>query len=144
VKAENLAWRDIAIFSDGSGKAGDQYDSALGVIERWESVMKLQRVFIAKHHLTLAGLSWSVAYLEPAIEINPFRYRGQKTTARDIIKLWPGLAWKRVKSKWTVEESYNWEAILDGVTIRLEKAETIKPQPSLSEGLINLEEEGAA
>lgn len=128
------AWREIAIYNDGSGKAGSYYDSAIKTIEKWEAVHRVQRAFIAKHIETLAGLYWRVAYLEAAIEISYGLYRGKRTTPTDIALLWPEARWKRAKEKYTSEIRYNWEAVVDGITLRIENAESEEPRPKLRDG----------
>lgn len=128
------AWRSIAIFSDGSGKAEEYYDRAIKTIEEWEAVHRVHRAFIAKHIETLAGMYWRVAYLEAAIEISYQRYRGKDTTPADIALLWPAAKWKRVKEKHTSSIRYNWEAVVDGVTLRIEHAESEEPRPKLRDG----------
>jgi hypothetical protein len=114
-------WRAIAVYQDGSGKAGEYYDRAIATIEEWENVHKLHRLFLDKHAATLAGCYWSVAYLEAAIDIQHGLYRGKRAKPEDIAMLWPLAIWKRKKEKWTSTLRYNWEAVVDGMTLRIKK-----------------------
>lgn len=129
------AWRDIAIYHDGSGKAASYYDNAIATIEKWEAVHRLHRAFIAKHIETLAGMYWRVAYLEPEIEISPGYYRGQRATPTDMARLWTGVKWKREKEKYSsAEVRYDWVGVLDGITLRINHAESEEPRPKLRDG----------
>lgn len=137
-KKKQEDWRDIAIFSDGSGKAGKNYDQALKTIQERDEILKLNRLFIEAHKETLAGLSWTVGYLDPEIDIWPGMYRGEKAGPPEIAALWPNAAWRRVRRKYGDGLTYDWCAVVNGVTIRIERAETEKPQPKLREGKIAL------
>ena len=128
------AWRSIAVYRDGSGKAHEYYDRNIATIEEWEAVHRLHRAFIAKHIETLAGLYWKVAYLEAAIELCWGMYRGEHTKPADIARLWPDATWKRVKQKYSSGLKYDWEAVVDGITLRIEGAESEEPRPKLREG----------
>jgi hypothetical protein len=133
---EQSTWREIPVYQSDHAKtqAGEYYDSNIATIEEWEAVHRLHRSFIAKHVETLAGLYWKVAYLDPAIDLSWSWYRGQKATPQTVAKLWPGATWKRVKQKYGTHPRYDWEAVVDGITLRITDAESEEPRPKLVEG----------
>ena len=132
-------WRKISIYKDGSGKAGDFYDAALKTMREREDVLRVNALFIEANKQILAGVYWTVGYLDPEIKISWGTYRGEKAEPADIAALWPGAEWKRARQKYGERLTYDWCAEVDGVTIRIECAETEKPRPRLSEGIINLQ-----
>lgn len=114
--------------------AGRIHERAMVKIEEREAVHRAQRVFISTHAETLAGLEWSPDLFDACLELNHRYYRGEKTGPKDIAKLWPAAKWKRVKSKWSAGIEYDWEAKVDGVTLRIVKAESEEPAPKLKAG----------
>jgi hypothetical protein len=127
---EDESQRDgIAIYMDGSGKAEDQLADNLKTISDREAVLSLLRQFISKHSGTLAGMYWTVGYLDPEITISPFHYRGRQTKPRDIALLWPHANWTRQKEKYGREDEIQWWAEVDGITLKIENAERLQPLP---------------
>jgi hypothetical protein len=114
----------ISMYADGSGRAVDHQEGQLKILREHEEIIKLTRCFVLKHSLTLAGMYWAVGYLEATIKLSPSRYRGAKTTAKDIAALWPGCVWKRSTPKYTSREIRDWVTRLDGVELRIEGAES--------------------
>lgn len=135
-------WRQIAIYWDGSGLAGDRYDCAVRTIQERRDVLALKETFIEKHCATLAGLNWRVGYLEPEIEVSGSYYRGEQVTAKAVAQLWPEAKWRRVKQPYGEPGTFDWCAVVDGLTIRIEGAECEPrrpPPPKLKEGPIDLD-----
>lgn len=120
----------ITIYHDGSGKATDELERNLRMIQEREDVLKLLKLFIAKHRCTLAGLHWSVEYLDPEITLAWRWYRREKATPAQIANLWPGAEWKRVKPRYDYEDNpkpqRDWMATVDGVRLRIERAEVFE------------------
>lgn len=114
--------------------AGKVHARAMEKIEEREAVHCSQRSFIAGHAETLAGLEWSPDLFDACLELGHGYYRGQKACPKDVAKLWPKAKWKRVKSKWSVDVEYDWEALVDGVKLRIVKAESEAPRPKLKAG----------
>lgn len=118
---------EIAIYHDGSGKAAAELERNLRTIQEREDVLKLLKLFIARHRCTLAGLRWSVEYLDPEIMLDWRWYRREKATPAQIANLWPGAEWKRVKPRYDYEGNpkpqRDWMATVDGVRLRIERAE---------------------
>ena len=95
-----------------------------------ETVLGQLRAFIAKHADTLAGMYWRVGYLDPEIELHHGHYRGQKAGPKDIARLWPNATWTRAKEKYGREDEIQWHAVVDGITLKIERAETLAPRPN--------------
>lgn len=143
-KSSGESWRDIATYSDGSGLAGDFYDNALEKIAKRRAVLDLNSKFVEDHKETLAGLNWSVGYLDPEIEVRPGNYRGAHAGPAEIAKLWGCITWKRKLQKYGDGLTYDWRAELDGVTIVIKAAEREKPSPRrLRQGVVRIHDGGA-
>ncbi len=115
----------------------------LQIIAERKAVLHLVLDFIGTHRLALAGTYWKVCYLDPEIEIW-CRSHHDKTgmeTAAEIARRWPQARWKRVSPKWESEVKKgfrNWEATVDGVTLRIEHAEKFEPIPLPPDGDIDV------
>ena len=132
------AWRDITVYSDGSGNAGEIYRTVVEKIFRYRDVLALQLAWITTHAVTLAGLNWNVGYLYPEIAVSWHSYRGRKMRGPgQVAALWPGAAWMRRKQKYS-KADYDWTAEIDGVTVIIKGAESVAPAPKLEEGQVDL------
>lgn len=120
-----------AIYHDGSGKASDQLEWNMQLILERERATQTIRDFIRKHLDTLAGLRWQVDLYElgkPEIEVDCWCYRGERTSAEKVALLWPDADWKRVEPSLSIdkETQRDWCAEIDGVLIRIRKAEVFQ------------------
>lgn len=132
------AWRDITVYSDGSGNAAEIYRQGVEKIFRYRDVLALQLAWITKHAVTLAGLNWRVGYLDPEIKVSWHSYRGRNMRGPgQVAALWPGAAWMRRKQKYS-KADYDWTAEIDGVTVIIEYAESEDPKPKLEDGPVDL------
>ena len=130
-------WWEYPTYSEKSMAeftAGLIYERAIKKIDEREAMLQAQRDFIAVHGETLAGLHWTPALFDPAIDLSWGHYRGQKTTALDVARLWPAAKWKRVKTSFSSSLDYDWTAEVDGITLVIERAETEEPRPKLKAG----------
>lgn len=126
----------ICIYSDTSGKASDELESNLKTIRERQEVHKLMLAFIEEHRPTLAGLHWRVGYLDPEITISAGWYRGKKFDKWQVTELWPHAQWKRQKQKYGRDNAVDWITTVNGVTLRMEEAETVRPEPIKTSGPI--------
>jgi hypothetical protein len=119
---------EIAVYPDGSGKASEKLAWALKNLKEREGVINALRAFIDKNHLTLQGLDWDIAMFDQEIELNWHYCCGKPTTATDVARLFRGLKWKRVKTRYGSKNDLtrDWMSQLDGVNIRIKNAETFK------------------
>jgi hypothetical protein len=129
-------WQDIAIFHDGSGKAGDKLRRNMEILTERVKDIQAVRDFISKHYETLAGAWWDVAYFDPEIKLSPHYYRGRKTTPGDIATLWPEAIWTRRADKYGAPGKFDWVTQIDGIDLVIEGAEVEDPRPRLKSGKI--------
>lgn len=101
----------------------------LDTLAKREEVLQRKRAFIEKHAELLKLVIWNVGYLEPEIALEPTYCRGEAVGAQEIAKLWPRVKWRREKPKYAFDEdkSRDWVGELDGITLRIKKAEEFKP-----------------
>lgn len=101
----------------------------LDTLAEREEVLRLKRAFIEKYAELLKGLVWTVGYLDPEIELESTYFRGEALGAEEIAQQWPGVKWRREKPKYAFDEdkSRDWVGELDGITLRIKKAEEFKP-----------------
>lgn len=120
---------DVAVYYDSSGKAARYVESALEHLAEREAIVSTMRAFIAKWTDTLAGLAWRVDVYDAEIKIDCQYYRGQPTNAESVALLWPALEWERVEPEFSIDKdtARDWTATVDGVLLRINRAEVIRP-----------------
>ena len=129
MKEEEL--KKILIYPDGSGNAYQQSLNALREIaKKKESIAKIE-LFVEKHQEVLAGVSYTVSLFHSAeIEIwcgGKAHYRQEVLSPKELAhQLFPDAEWERVKDQFS--ENYHYEALIDGVLLRLQNAEPEKRQ----------------
>lgn len=121
------------------GKADATFAKAIDHIEYRDAVNRLQRAFITAHRETLAGLSWRMDYLGDGIHIEHRFYRGRASAPVEIARLWPNALWARAPDAFASRTvDYHWEALVDGVTLRIENTEKEDTRPQFTLGPIAL------
>lgn len=142
IEMQVVRWKPyVAVYADHSTGALYQMEGNLEKIAKREAVLRVNRAFIEKHAAVLDGLSWNVGYLDPEIELGAKWYRGVPVGAEGIARLWPDVKWRREKPKYSMDEDKHrdWVGELDGVKLRIEKAEVFRPVYIPEDGPVNLE-----
>lgn len=121
--------KEIAVYPDGSGNAKKILARNLERLTEESERILLLRDFIRKYQHTLAGLSWepSIHYREVSIDCH--LYCGELTSAKAVAALFPGLKWEIAEPAYGIDKETvrDWTSELDGVVVRIRKAQCAKP-----------------
>lgn len=126
MKTEEL--KEITVYRDGSGNAYEIYNTAQDKInEKMAEITKLKS-FLEKYKDILAGASYTAClFIQATVEIfchGKACYRKDVMTPRDFAaKLFPAASWEKVQEEFG--ENYHYEAVIDGVMLRLKNAEVV-------------------
>jgi hypothetical protein len=122
-----LGIEDTPAYNDGSGKTSFELACAIRTLAEREDKLAATLAWIRKNVEILAGLTWRVGYLDPEIELGPRQYRGKRVTPAEVAKLWPDARWVRARKDYESEGVLHWDAVMDGITVRIPNAESIQP-----------------
>lgn len=122
-----------SVYSDGSGLASEHLRNAMDQLHRYEEHCRTLRAFVQKYLDRLNGLSWSCGcwYSEPRLELGGRACHGRYVEPDIVAAFWPEVKWKREKEKYpnSGRLEYSWVGNLDGVQIRIDRAESIRLDP---------------
>lgn len=122
-------------YPDGSGLATEYIRETMGILARYERHSSTLRAFIQQHLGRLNGLAWAgdCHYDRPRVRLGsaPFGMNGAYVEPAVIARLWPDVNWKRKKTAYPPEGFiiYDWIAVLEGVELRINGAESIRIRP---------------
>lgn len=131
--AEVSGLAGIAQFSDGSGKASDEMAYQMMRMDERQHIVEAQRVFVLRHSAVLAGINWEASAYGLEIILCCNTYRGKRSSAVEIARLWPDLDWKRVEPWLSMDKARvrDWAAEYEGVTLRIREAEVYAVRPQV-------------
>jgi len=122
-------------YPDGSGLATEYIRQTMEQLASYERRISTLRAFIQQHLGRLNGLAWDGGCYHdgPRVKIGsaPFGMNGAYVEPAAIARLWPDVKWKRKKTEYPPEDFiiYDWIAVLDGVELRINGAESIRIRP---------------
>lgn len=134
------ALENTGAYYDGSGGGVRQFAWELKNLREEEERINVLRCFIRKHQQILTRLCWSTdsgrwrgkdsdecKTLLPEIEINGRTFDKRPVDAKEIARQWPKAAWCRAIPYLGISENEerHYLALVDGVMIRITKAEVL-------------------
>ncbi len=123
------AMATVPVYADGSGKAGHTFEYNLKQLAKHAECVDLLCAFIANNIEKLVGLSWEPDVYDTAMRIECQWCKGERTDAKKVARLFPGLKWRRVEPEYGIDKATvrDWMAECDGIKIRIRRAEVYKP-----------------